>query len=180
MSKILLALVAMILLSIPVHAQPVSFCEKGWVCWTDGSGGKAQTELKIRTDGPDMMKMIAAGVTRFDLRDVLKDSRSEWLCVHARQVYPDWTVSAWYISETEGVCDAMSAVLTPVVVPPPVMPPPIVPPPIPVPTSPLTNVTVTGNSLTFDYKTADCPKGIQMQSGKIVSGKRTVTMTCRK
>lgn len=64
---------------------------------------------------------------------------------------------------------------------PPIDPPPVVPPLVqPPPASPLTAVTVKGNDLTFDYKLAACPKGIQMKSGKIINGSRTVTMTCRK
>lgn len=105
-----------------------------------------------------------------------------WLCVDARSKLGD-QIGPW-LSETAtgAACNTVevgTVILPPP--PPPIVPPPVVPPPVqPPPASPLTAVTVKGNDLTFDYKLAACPKGIQMKSGKIINGSRTVTMTCRK
>ena len=168
-------------------AAPSLACDLGSVCWTDLSGGTATTELRFRAQGGERTAVIEAGRTTFRFVEMVKDSPllpSDWLCVQGRQRNVAGVYSDWFISDKEGVCNQTTAVMPPAApdpVTPPIEPPPVVPPPVqPPPASPLTAVTVKGNDLTFDYKLAACPKGIQMKSGKIINGSRTVTMTCRK
>lgn len=163
-------------------AAPSMACDLGFVCWTDLSAGTAQTELRFRAQGGERTAVIEAGRTSFRFVEMLKDSPllpSDWLCVQGRQRNVAGVYSDWFISDKEGVCNQTAAVM-PATAPDPV-PPPVEPAPVtPSPASPITAVTVKGNDLTFEYKLAECPKGIQMKSGKIINGSRTVTMTCRK
>ena len=151
------------------------------VTWTDGSAGTASTEVKVTSeDGVLTIKQLP-GMSTLSLVETIKAMTSPWFCVQARHVYPDGKVSGWFLSESEGICKLRSQFPSaPVVEPPPivVMPPPIVPPPPP--PSAFSAVTAQGNTLAFSYQTTACPKGIQMTSGKIINGSRTVTMTCRK
>lgn len=169
-----LMLIAVLALVQPaVSVDPLTVCEHGWVCWTDRSDGTATTELRFRAQGGELITTVPASVTQWAFVDLLRASPilpSDWLCVQARQQAPDGTLSNWYISATEGVCNATAAILPPI----PVPPPPVEPP------APWTTVTVEERSLKFSYRLTDCPKGIRKQNGKIINGSRTVTMRCRK
>jgi hypothetical protein len=125
----------MSLVAFPAMAQaPLTFCEKGVICWTDYSKGSATTELRFRAQGGETTVHIKPGTTQFPFGDFINKSSilpSDWLCMQARQKAEDGTLSNWYISDTEGICNLTANLLPPVIVePPPVEPPPVEPPPV--------------------------------------------------
>lgn len=175
-------------------ADPLTLCKAGEVCWVDRSGGTAFTELRFRAQGGEKVVTVDPGVTTFAFAEIVRASGilpSDWLCVQARQRAADGTLSPWYISDKEGVCNLTAKVLPPepVTPPPPVVPPPpapvpppIVPPPLP-PPAPVElfgNVRNSDGVLSFDFAPADCKRGVQQTTSALKDGRRTITLTCRK
>lgn len=151
-------------------AGPSWACERGSVCWTDLSGGQAETDLRFRADGWERTVTVGKGRTAFAFGDLLRANRvaSDWLCVQGRQRAADGTRSAWYLSEHEGVCKPMAAVLPP-------EPEPDTPPPA----DSFGIVSQSGTRLSIEYPVADCPRGVQQTTSAIKDGRRTITLTCR-
>lgn len=151
-------------------AGPAVACELGSVCWQDLSGGQAETDLWFRADGWEQTVTVGKGGTAFVFGDLLRGSRvsSDWLCVQGRQRAADGTRSAWYLSETEGICKPMAVVL----------------PPDPDPQTPPSDsfgiVSQSGTRLSIEYPVVECPRGVQQTTSAIQNGRRTITLTCRK
>lgn len=114
-----------------------------------------------------------------------------WMCVDARMVKP--TVGPWLSETTEGAaCNTVEVPVLPVPTPPPpvVVPPPPAPvPPVPVPPSPapvppapeiFADLTNRDGLLSFSYRAADCPRGVQQSTSSLINGRRTITLRCRK
>lgn len=181
MSKRLLLCACLLLMTSPAWA-----CELGSVCWTDLSKGTAQTELRFRADGFDKTVTVGKGHTSFAFTDLVRGAaafESDWLCVYGRQRADDGRVSAWYISDKEGICHDPEQVLPPmVIVPPPIVepPPPVPPPPAPPAQDIFTGVTNRNGLLSFSYRLAECPRGVQQTTRTDRNGQKTITLRCRK
>lgn len=160
-------------------------CERGSVCWTDLSKGAAITELRFRAQGGERTAVIEPGVSTFRFVEMLKDSPllpSEWLCVQGRQRHPAGKYSDWYLSEQEGVCH-QTAVVLPVSEAGPIDPPPVVvvPPPLPEPSVEIfSGITNSNGLLSFSYKLADCPRGVQQGTSAAQNGQKRITLRCRR
>lgn len=178
--------------AIPAQAGP---CTLGSVCWTDLSGGAAVTELRFRSEGLDKTVTVGKGRTSFAFADLMRavpGFSASWLCVYGRQRADDGRVSSWYISDSEGVCHDPNVVMPPVIVVPP-PPAPVPPAPLPTPPAPIpppapvppaseifSDLSNREGVLSFSYKTADCPRGVQQSIGALVNGQRTITLKCRR
>lgn len=195
-SRIILAGL-LILLASTAHAQTVAFCERGTLCWTDNSSGQAQTELKFSHQPDGNAEAVRTetviaekGVSVFDFVELLRTSKSQWVCVQAR-TRQDGKVSGWYISDTEGLCKELALVMPggPVVVPP-VTPPPVTPPPVvePPPTgNPFTNIRSgvwidprtkkSHDALFLEWSTSQCKSVSRHQEGR---NTKTETLVCKR
>lgn len=178
--------------SLAQAADPLTLCTAGEVCWLDRSGGIASTELRFRAEGGEITVTVGPGLTSFRFVDAVRGSNvlpSDWLCVQARQRTADGTLSPWYLSDKEGVCNLTAKVLPPAPVPPPPpapvdpppapVPPPVPPAPVPVPEI-FSGVTNSKGVLSFDYAVTDCKRGVQQAISALKDGRRTITLMCRK
>ena len=93
-----------------------------------------------------------------------------WMCVDARMVKP--TVGHWLSETKDGpACNTVEVGEIPVPTPPaPVPPPPEI----------FTGLTNSNGLLSFTYKQADCPRGVQQSTGALINGARTITLKCRR
>lgn len=178
--RLMLAFLCLTISKMVAHAaDPLTLCNAGAVCWIDRSGGTAFTELRFRAEGGEKVVTINPGITSFDFAEAVRASGlvpSEWLCVQGRQRATDGTLSLWFISDKEGVCNQTAAVLPPVDPAPPVPPSPQ---PVPVPEI-FSAVTNRNGVLSFEYAVAECKRGVQQGTSALKDGRRTITLTCRK
>lgn len=105
-----------------------------------------------------------------------------WLCLDARMVKP--AVGPWLSDAKEGpACNVVEVGVIPLPTPPaPVPPAPLPTPPAPVPPAPelFMGLTNSNGLLTFTYRPADCPRGVQQSTGALINGARTLTLRCRR
>lgn len=181
-------ILCVLLCPVLASAQVVGFCDKGTVCWTDGSQGTAATEIKFASDDVNFTQKVAAGQTRFVFAERFKTSKSSWICIQARHAYPNGTFSSWYVSDTEGVCNTLAAVMPGGVTPPPSPPPPGPTSPSPPPSGPVFQNIRQGkwtdprtkkqyDAIYFDHAKADCASVQRYQEGRDT---KTDILVCRK
>lgn len=172
------------LLSAPAQAavQNGSFT----VSWNPPTDPRLVYEFKWRSfaDGnwqllPDQDPRALSFIHTFSPLPAIP-ATDRWLCVDARSKLGD-QLGTW-LSETATGAACNTVEVGTVVLPPP--PPPIVPPPTPPqpppPTELFSNLKNSAGVLSFDYRTADCPRGVSKITGPAKNGIRIVTLTCLK
>lgn len=93
-----------------------------------------------------------------------------WMCLDARSIKAN-VAWPWLSDTAAGPACALVDAGTIVITPPPVIPPPV---------ELFSNVTNASGVLSFDYRPADCKRGVQQGTGPLKNGSRTITLTCRK